>query len=343
MSDRYRKQVLFDGIGAAGQARLLEARVALIGCGALGSAIAQQLARAGVGMLRLIDRDFVDLSNLQRQVLYDEQDVAERLPKVVAAARKLEKVNSEISIEPQLVDVTWENILGLIQDVDLIIDGTDNFEIRFLINDAAVEQQTPWIHAGCIGSHGQVMTIIPGSGPCLRCLMPEIPDPGSTETCDTAGVLSPAIQVVASLQVVDALKFLTGQADLISRSLTIVDVWEGTLRKLDVSKLNQDGTCPCCSGGDRVWLRGDQGSQTTVLCGRNAVQISPPVAMSLTFKQLEERLNGAGAVRNNSFLLIFQPNESEHEFTIFPNGRAIISGTEDLSEARHLYSRYLGF
>lgn len=340
--ERYRKQILFHGVGEEGQKALLNSRVALIGCGALGSVIAQTVVRAGFGFVRIVDRDFVDLSNLQRQVLYDESDVEERLPKVVAAARKLKQINSEITIEPVLKDVTCENILSLIEDVDLIIDGTDNFEIRFLINDAAVEKKIPWIHAGCVGSHGQVMTIIPGETPCLRCLMPDIPDPGSAETCDTAGVLASAIQVVSSLQVVDAIKLLTGQRELISQSLTIVDVWEGTFRKLDVSNLNTNHSCPCCSGADRQWLNGEKGSQSTVLCGRNSVQISPAGKLGLTFKQLEEKLKSLGEVKNNSFLLIFKPSDSDHEFTIFQNGRAIISGTEDLSEARQLYTRYLG-
>lgn len=343
MIERYRKQILFDGVGEEGQQRLLQSRVALVGCGALGSVIAQTIVRAGFGFVRLIDRDFVDLSNLQRQVLYDESDVEQRLPKVVAAATKLEAINSEIVIEPVLADVSFENIIELIKDVDLIIDGTDNFEVRFLINDAAVETGIPWIHAGCVGSHGQVMTIIPGETPCLRCLMPEIPDPGSAETCDTAGVLASAIQVVASLQVVDAIKLLTGQKELISQSLTIVDVWDGSLRKLDISKLNESQTCPCCSGGDRVWLEGERGSQTTVMCGRNSVQISPSAKMTLPFDELQERLEQMGEVKNNSFLLIFRPSESDHEITIFQNGRAIISGTEDLSEARQLYARYLGY
>ncbi len=342
MIERYRKQILFDGVGEEGQRALLKSRVALIGCGALGSVIAQTIVRAGFGFVRIVDRDFVDLSNLQRQVLYDENDVQQRLPKVVAATRKLEAINSEITLEPHVADVTFENILEFVSDVDLIIDGTDNFEIRFLINDAAVETGIPWVHAGCVGSHGQVMTIIPGETPCLRCLMPEIPDPGSAETCDTAGVLASAIQVVSSLQVVDAIKLLTGQKELISQSLTIVDVWEGTMRKLDVSKLNAAKTCPCCSGDDRVWLQGERGSQSTVLCGRNSVQLSPSAKMSLTFPELEQRLSQSGEVKNNSFLLIFKPKESDHELTIFQNGRAIISGTEDLTEARQLYARYLG-
>lgn len=334
--------MLFAPIGTEGQHKFLNSRVAVIGCGALGSALAQTIVRAGIGFVRLVDRDFVDLSNLQRQVLYDEEDVRQRLPKAEAAARKLRQVNSEISIEPHVADVTAENILRLVHDVDLILDGTDNFEVRFLINDASVETGIPWVHGGCIGSHGQVLTILPGQSACLRCLMPEIPDPGSTETCDTAGVIAPAIQVIASLQVVEAMKLLSGQREQVGKQLTIVDVWDGTLRQLDVSKLREAGNCPCCQQGDRSWLRGERGSQSSVLCGRNSVQLSPPAQMSLSFQELEQRLQSLGEVRNNSFLLIFKPHDSEHELTIFPTGRAIISGTEEVSEARHLYTRFVG-
>lgn len=340
--ERYKKQILFHGVGEEGQRRLLQSHVTVIGAGALGSVIAQTLVRAGVGHLRIVDRDFVDLSNLQRQVLYNERDVTERLPKAIAAERKLREINSQINIESIVTDVTFSNVLDLIADTNVILDGTDNFEVRYLINDAAVQTKTPWIHAGCVGSHGQVMTIIPGETPCLRCLMPEIPDPGSSETCDTAGVLGSAIQVIASLQVVDAVKLLTGQKNLISKSLTIVDVWDASLRKLDISKLNSDFTCPCCTGTERVWLSGERGSQSTVLCGRNAVQLTPSTPMSMTFRELEARLKLLGEVRNNSFLLIFKPSDSNHELTIFQNGRAIIGGTEDLSEARQLYARYVG-
>lgn len=340
--NRYRKQMLFSEVGEEGQRALLNSRVAVVGCGALGSVIAQTIVRAGVGFVRVIDRDFVDLSNLQRQVLYDEADVAQRLPKAIAAERKLRQINSEVDIEGIVADVHHENILSFIEDTDLILDGTDNFEIRYLINDAAVERGIPWVHGGCIGSHGQVMTIIPGKTPCFRCLMPEIPDPGSSETCDTAGVLAAAIQVVAALQVVDAMKLMLGQQDTIPSVLQIVDVWDGSLRRLDLSKLNENQSCPCCSGAERVWLAGERGSQSSVLCGRNSVQLTPPTKMSLSLAELESRLSSQGEVKNNSFLLIFRPQDSPRELTIFQNGRAIITGTEDLTEARQLYARYLG-
>jgi molybdopterin-synthase adenylyltransferase len=340
--DRYRKQILFDGIGEAGQRRLIAGRAAVIGCGALGSVVAESLVRAGVGFVRIADRDFVDLSNLQRQVLYDEEDVRQRTPKAIAAAEKLRKINSEVTIEPHVVDVTSASVLELVRDVDVILDGTDNFETRFLINDAAVETGIPWVHGGCVGSHGQVMSILPGRTPCFRCLMPEVPAPGSSETCDTAGVIGPAVQVVASLEVVEAFKILSGQVEMIKPELTILDVWEGTLRRLNMENMNAGKTCPCCSGTDRSWLRGEQGSQSTVLCGRNSVQIAPSGRSTLSLDELAGRLQPLGTVRTNPFLLVFSPNDSDHELTLFTDGRAIISGTEDLAEARHLYSRFVG-
>jgi adenylyltransferase/sulfurtransferase len=340
--DRYRKQVLFAGIGEAGQQKICAGRVVVIGCGALGSVIAESLARAGAGHMRLVDRDFVDLSNLQRQVLFDEADVEQRLPKSIAAARKLQRINSTITIEPLVCDVTAANVRDAIRDVDVILDGTDNFETRFLINDAALASGTPWIHAGCVGGHGQVMAILPGSGPCLRCLMPEIPAPGTSETCDTAGVIGSAVQIVASLQVIAALKILSGQHELLRPELTIVNAWEGSLRQVSLASLSANRDCPCCAGREFPWLEGSAEMQSTILCGRNSVQISPGERWQLSLDQLGSRLNGSGAVRSNPFLLVFQPADSACELTIFRDGRAIISGTDDLSQARSLYARYVG-
>jgi len=342
MLDRYRKQTLFQGLGEAGQQRLQQSRATLIGCGALGSVIAETLVRAGVGLLRIVDRDFVELSNLQRQVLFDENDVAEHLPKVVAASRKLKAINRDVVIEPLVLDVTHTNILELITGADVILDGTDHFEIRFLINDASLESGIPWIHAGCVGSHGQMMTVLPGKTPCLRCIMPEIPSPGSSETCDTAGVIGPAVQIMASLQCVDALKILSGQSYLISPRLTVIDVWENSWRKIDLEKLLTSQHCPCCQGGERLWLQGTAGAQSIVLCGRNSVQISPGTSAETSFSQLQSRLVEVGTVRTNPFLLVFRPHDSHHEFTIFQDGRTIITGTEEISEARSVYARYIG-
>jgi adenylyltransferase/sulfurtransferase len=340
--ERYGKQVLFAEIGAAGQQRLLGSRAVLCGCGALGTVLAETLVRAGVGCLRIVDRDFVELSNLQRQILFDEHDVAERLPKAVAAAEKLRRINSGVTIEPVVADVDHTNVLRLVQGMDLILDGSDNFELRFLINDASLETGVPWIYAGVIGSHGQVMPIFPNESACLRCLIDRLPEPGTTETCDTAGVIGPAVQVVASLEAVDALKILCGRPEQVSRTLTYVDVWEGTFRRLNLGDLRERADCPACKQGERSWLSGQQGSQTSVLCGRNAVQVSPPQCGSLAFEVLADKLKETGDVHFNAYLLRLAPYNTSYELTVFRDGRAIIKGTEDLGVARAVYSRYIG-
>ena len=343
MHSRYRKQSFFHGLGESGQERLESARVVLIGCGALGSVMADTLVRAGVGYVRLIDRDFVDLSNLQRQVLYDEDDVAQRLPKVIAAQRKLQRVNSLVEIEAHVEDVSAANILELIDGCELILDGTDNFEVRYLINDASLETGTPWINGGCVGAHGQVMPIFPGRTPCLRCLMPEIPEPGSTETCDTAGVIGPAVNVIASLQATEALKILSGQLELVEPALTVVDVWEGTWRRMKLQQPDLREHCPACSQGERLWLSGHRGGQSVVLCGRNSVQIAPGERLRSSLKEMADRLRQVGTVRETPFLLVFAPASSDEiEVTLFSDGRAIISGTDDPARARTLYAQYVG-
>ncbi|MGQ0636290.1 MAG: ThiF family adenylyltransferase [Planctomycetaceae bacterium] len=341
-SDRYSRQVLFREIGEEGQRKIRSGRVLLCGCGALGSAIADSLTRAGIGLLRLVDRDFVELSNLQRQVLFDEQDIAEQLPKAVAAGRKLAKINSDVVLEPVVADISHSNILQLVAGVDLILDGMDNFETRFLINDASLETRTPWIYGGCIGSHGQVLPIFPQETACLRCLIGDVPGPGMTETCDTAGVLGPAVNVVAALQVVAALKFLAGRRDAIEPALQIIDVWDGTLRKMSVAALRGQANCPACVQGGREWLSGQRGSQTTILCGRNAVQISPAERQILALPELALRLRSAGNVSYNSFLLRLTLPADEFQITVFPDGRAIIKGTDDVTIARGVYAKYVG-
>jgi adenylyltransferase/sulfurtransferase len=340
--ERYSKQVLFAEIGEAGQRRLMQSRAVLCGCGALGSAIAETLVRAGIGFLRIVDRDFVELSNLQRQVLFDEQDVAERLPKAIAATEKLRRINSGVQLEPVVADVDHTNVSQLVEGADLILDGSDNFELRFLINDVSLETSIPWIYAGVIGSHGQVMPILPGKSACLRCLIEELPDPGTMETCDTAGVIGPAVQVVASLEAVAALKILSGHANQVSHTLTYVDVWEGTFRRLNVADLRDRADCPACKRGERAWLTGERGSRTSVLCGRNAVQVSPPQPGRLEFEEMAAKLKEVGEVRFNPYLLRFSPHHTEYELTVFRDGRAIIKGTEDLGVARTVYSRYIG-
>src|SRR5437016_2766561 len=248
--ERYSRQMRFYGIGVDGQRRLLESHVTLCGCGALGTVLANGLVRAGVGHLRLVDRDFIETNNLQRQVLFDEQDVAQNLPKAEAAARKLGATNSSVHVQPVVTDIDRTNILDLVQDADLILDGTDNFEIRYLINDAAVKLNKPWIYGGCIGSHGQTMTILPGETPCLRCVFEAAPGPGEAGTCETAGVLGPMVNVIASLQAAEALKILAGKRDTINRDLIYMDIWENMQRRIKIAPLLGKVHCPCCQQHD---------------------------------------------------------------------------------------------
>lgn len=340
--ERYAKQILFADLGESGQRRLSQGRVLLCGCGALGTVLAETLVRAGVGFLRIADRDFVELSNLQRQVLFDEQDVTGHFPKAIAAAEKLRRINSLVTIEPVVEDIDHTNILRLADQVDLILDGTDNFEVRFLINDASLESGLPWIYAGVIGSHGQTMTVFPGRTACLRCLIETVPEPGSTETCDTAGVLGPAVNVIASLEAVDALKLLSGQPELIEPVLTVVDVWDGSFRRMNVGDLRDRSDCPACHGGERMWLSGRKGARSVVLCGRNAVQVTPPHPTTISFVELAEKLREAGVVEQNPYLLRLTLRDPDYEITLFRDGRAIIKGTDETAVARSLYARYIG-
>jgi molybdopterin-synthase adenylyltransferase len=338
--DRYSRQTIFPGIGVEGQRRLLASHVTLCGCGALGTVLASSLARAGVGHLRIIDRDFLELHNLQRQVLFDENDVNEGLPKAEAAARKLEAVNSTVHVDPVVTDIDHTNIIQLTEDADLILDGTDNFETRYLINDVAIKLGKPWVYGGCIGSHGQVMTILPGRTPCLRCVVESAPPPGMAPTCETAGILGPTVNVIASLQAVEALKILTGQLDAVVRELIMVDIWDGTFKKLKIAALRDSVDCPACKQRNFEWLEGKLGSHTTSLCGRNAVQIAHRSAERLSFEELERQLAPLGPVTYNRFMLKFDVDE--YQFTVFPDGRAIIKGTNDVNKARTLYAQYIG-
>jgi molybdopterin/thiamine biosynthesis adenylyltransferase len=338
--ERYSRQMRFYGIAEAGQRKLAEAHVTLCGCGALGTVLANVLARAGVGHLRIVDRDFIETHNLQRQVLFDEHDVAENLPKAEAAARKLSAINSQIHVEPVVTDIDRTNIVELCQDADLILDGTDNFEVRYLINDVAVKLNKPWVYGGSIGSHGQTMTILPGQTPCLRCVFEAAPAAGEAGTCETAGVLSPIVNIVASFQATEALKILTGRLDKISRELVYIDVWENTLRRIKIAPLLGKVDCPCCQRRRFEWLEGEQGSQTTSLCGRNAVQVAQRTPSKLDFEEMAKHLATLGNVSYNRFLLKF--SAEGHEFTVFPDGRAIIKGTSDIDKARTLYAKYIG-
>ncbi len=337
---RYDRQMLFPPLGEEGQRRRLASRALVCGCGALGSVIASTLARAGVGHLRIVDRDFLELNNLQRQVLYDERDVAERLPKSIAAAAKLRLVNSEIEIEPVVADLDAASVLQLVADVDMIVDGTDNFETRYLLNDVALQEGIPWVYGGCIGAEGQTMTILPGETPCFRCLMPEPPPPGATATCDTAGILGPVVNVVASIEAAEVIKVLSGNRDAVSRTLTVIEIWDNRVRQIQLDSLQDNRDCPACTGREFPWLDGQRGSRSAVLCGRNAVQLSFPGRPPVSLEALAAKLEGVGDVQRNRFLV--RAAIGDHELTVFPDGRAIIGGTDDEVEARSLYAKYVG-
>jgi adenylyltransferase/sulfurtransferase len=338
--DRYIRQIRYPRLGEAGQRRMLASRALICGCGALGSVLANTLARAGVGKLRIVDRDFLEKNNLQRQVLYTEDDVASGLPKAIAAKNHLERINSEIEIEAIVADVDSANIASLVEGADIILDGTDNFETRFLLNDASLKFGVPWVYGGCIGAEGQTLTILPGETACLRCLMPEAPPAGSTPTCDAAGILGTIINVIASLQANEAIKILSGHREAISRSLCVFELWENRIRQVKLDSLRESGDCPACSRREFPWLEGARGSHTAVLCGRNAVQLSFADRQELSLEGLAAKLEGLGQVRRNRYLLRFETDD--HQLTVFPDGRAIVGGTEDIAEAKTIYARYIG-
>jgi molybdopterin-synthase adenylyltransferase len=338
--NRYDRQVRFTPFGEAGQRQLAAGRALVCGCGALGSVIAATLVRAGVGFVRIVDRDFVELNNLQRQFLFDEQDVASTLPKAVAAAEKLRLVNSAIEIEPVVADMMRTNIAQLAADVDVVVDGTDNFATRFLVNDFCVKHDKPWVYGGCIGAEGQSMTIVPHDTACLACLLPEPPPPGTTPTCDTAGILGPVVGVIGSLEANEAMKLLSGHAEAISRSLTVVELWDNRLRLVDLSKLREQSNCRVCQHGEFHWLSGERSGSSAVLCGRNAVQIAAQSGMQISLDELAARLAGVGPIVRNSFLL--RVTVDGCQLTVFPDGRTIVSGTDDVAVARSLQAKYVG-
>ncbi len=338
--DRYIRQSRFAPLGEEGQRQLLASRVLIVGCGALGSNLANTLVRAGVGRVRLVDRDFLELNNLQRQVLFDEDDLRAELPKAIAAALKLRRINSQVEVEPIVADVDSRNMSELCSGVDCIVDGTDNFETRFLINDAAVKLNIPWVYGGCLGAEGQSMTILPGDTPCLRCLIPEPPAAGTTPTCDTAGIVAPIIQVIASIQAMEAIKILAQRRAAISRTLTVVDVWDNRLRQMKLDTLRAESNCACCIQHDYAWLDGRRGSQSAVLCGRNAVQLTHPTASPISLDELAAKWSPLGRVTRNAFLVRLAVDT--YVLTVFADGRTIVGGTDDIAEARSVYARYVG-
>lgn len=334
---RYSRQALFARLGSRGQARIASARIGVVGCGALGSVVANHLVRAGTGLVRIIDRDFVELVNLQRQILFDEEDVARCLPKAVAAAEHLRAVNSDVAVEPVVGELTPHSIHDFAAGLDLLVDGTDNFAARYLVNDYSVRFGIPWVYGGVIGASGLIMTIVPGEGPCLRCVFPEPPPPGSAPTCDTAGVMNTAAAVVASLEANEAFKLLV-DPEARSTGLFSLDLWDMSFESVPVEV---DPDCPACGRRSFPYLEAEEEGTSVVLCGRDAVQVSPSRMTALDLEALGRRLESVGEVRLNPFLLVFEAEGKT--LTIFPDGRAIVAGTTDLSVAGTLYSRYIGY
>jgi len=336
--ERYARQTIFPEIGHDGQARLLGSRVTLVGCGALGTVIANVLARAGVGFLRIVDRDYVELSNLQRQVLFDEDDARDGAPKAVAAVARLRRINSTIAYEAVVSDFGPDNAEHLIRDVDLVLDGADNFEVRYVVNDACVKLDKPWVYAAAIASYGVVMPIIPGQTACLRCIFADPPPAGSVDTCDTAGVLGPVPGVIANLASAEALKLLVGATEALSRGLLWIDCWFNTIQRTPIEEPVPD--CPTCQQRHFEFLDRAAAAPAATLCGRDAVQVRPTSPGEINLPALAGRLAAVGDVRQNPHLvrLVVPP----HELTIFRDGRAIVKGTSDPAVARGLYARYVG-
>ncbi|MBI4283250.1 MAG: ThiF family adenylyltransferase [Chloroflexi bacterium] len=335
MIDRYSRQTLFKGIGEEGQKRLAKSCAVVIGCGALGTIIATSLVRAGVGRVRIIDRDFIEYHNLQRQVLFDEDDIKAQLPKAIAAERHLRKVNSAVEIEGVVADVNSTNIEKFVRDADVILDGLDNFETRYLINDVSLKHKIPWVYGGAISSMGMTMTIVPQETACFRCISANPSGGNMTLTCDTAGVISPAPFIIGSLQSAEALKLLVG-AEEINRHLLVIDVWKGSFNHF---KIKANENCPTCQG-KYEFLDGKLGVKTTALCGQNAVQVLYPEIREFSFPELAARLKSVAEVNYNEFMLRFTADN--HEMVVFPDGRAILRNSTDEALARGLYARYIG-
>ncbi len=335
MTSRYSRQIIFPGIGEAGQLTLAGSYVVIVGLGALGTVIATSLVRAGVGRVRVIDRDFIEYHNLQRQLLFTEADVTAGLPKAVAGEKHLREINSEIEVEGIVADFNPSNAEELIRGADLVLDGLDNFETRLLLNDAALKQGTPWVYGGAVGAHGMTMNIIPGAPPCFRCLSGTGESYAAIPTCDTAGVLNPATITIGALEAAEALKILVGAADL-RRDVLFVDVWAGTFDHLEVKPRQ---ACPACHGNYEA-LVADPDQRLAILCGQNAVQVTRPGLARISFAALKTHLEPVAEVSFNQHLLTFTADG--HEVAVFPDGRAIVKNTVDVAEARGIYAKYIG-
>jgi molybdopterin/thiamine biosynthesis adenylyltransferase len=359
--DRYHRQMLLPGFGPEGQSRLQGATVAVLGCGALGCVVADALARAGVGRLHLVDRDFIELTNLQRQLLYDEGDVAAGLPKAEAARRRLQEINSTVACEAIVDDINPGSIGQIAEGADLLVDGLDNFDTRYLVNDYAVRNGLPYVYGGAVGTSGMAYVVLPKSidgssawetlpagsraTPCLRCLFPEAPPPGESATCDTAGVLGPVVGIIGNFQAAEALKILSGNFDRVSRSLFNLDLWTNTAMHLSLEAGESAVLCPCCGRRDFESLEGRAGSTAAVLCGRDAVQLRHRQdAAGVDLDALERKLRAHGTANANAFMLRAELQEggTSYQLTVFPDGRAIIKGTADIATARGLYAKFVG-
>ncbi|CAM3834238.1 MoeB/ThiF family adenylyltransferase [Mesobacillus zeae] len=339
MSDRYSRQTLFPRIGREGQDKIKSKHVLIVGAGALGSGNAEVLARAGIGRLTIIDRDYVEESNLQRQQLYTEEDVAEKLPKAAAAKMRLEKINSEVEIEALIGDATPEVMAGLIGDVDLMIDSTDNFETRMAINDISQKYRIPWIYGACVASFGMSFTIVPGVTPCLNCLLKAVPLQGLT--CDTGGIIGPAVQMVIAHQTAEALKILVEDFDAVRPSLVSFDLWRNDYTSMKMSRAKDPGCLSCGQNPEYPYLNEANRMKTAVLCGRDTVQIRPPHASTVDLQEMSGNLSALGyEVKGNPYLL--SAEMSENRFVIFRDGRALIHGTKDVAQAKSLYQRLFG-
>jgi molybdopterin-synthase adenylyltransferase len=337
--ERYSRQILFHPIGSAGQEKLLKSSAVIVGMGALGTVISNHLVRSGVGQVRIIDRDLVELSNLQRQTLYDEDDARENLPKVIAAEKKLKKINSEVKVEAIIADLTLDNAEDLLSGFDVIVDGTDNFMARYLINDVAVKHGIPWVYGGAVSSRGMFAAIKPGETPCYRCLFPSVPA-GLGETCDSIGVLSPITDIIGSFEAVEALKLLVGAES--NPNLEQMDIWYNSFLQMDVSQ-GRNPACPACVHHHYEFL--DRSSEQQInyasLCGRNTIQINPRQKTKQDLERLAGRLKNNGQVKGNPFLLRFMPDD-EITMVIFQDGRVLVHGTNDTVKAKSYYARYLG-
>ncbi|MEA0552757.1 thiazole biosynthesis adenylyltransferase ThiF [Lysinibacillus irui] len=338
MQNRYSRQQLFNSIGQAGQQSIQQKHVLIIGAGALGSASAEALVRAGVGKLTLIDRDYVEWSNLQRQQLYTEQDAQEKLPKVIAAKTRLQSINKEVDIHVAIMDACTESLLPLLVGVDVMVDATDNFDVRFVMNDLAQKHRIPWVYGSCVGSYGATYTIVPGTTPCLHCLLKVMPHTGMT--CDTVGIISPTVQIVAAYQVAEVLKLLVGDEKALRKSYLTFDVWQNQHYEINVEKIRQEDCPSCGSKPIYPYLSYENQTKLEILCGRDAVQIRPPKPIYYQLEQLANQLRPYGEIQKNPYLLSCQAED--YRIVIFQDGRVVIHGIQDIQKAKSIYYRLLG-